>query len=157
MPRRTSGGSPPTQRQLRVGEELRHVLAQVLARGELRDPALADLSITVTQVRVSPDLRNATAYVMPLGGDHVADALAALRRAAPFLRGQIARAIDLRMVPQLDFAIDTSFDHAQRIDGLLRRPEVARDLEAGADEADDDAAKAGATMAGGAKPDDEAR
>ena len=128
MTRRRSGGSPPTQRQLRVGEELRHVLAGVLARGELRDPALQDLSITVTQVRISPDLRNATAYVMPLGGDRAADSLAALRRAAPFLRGQVARSVDLRLVPQLDFAIDTSFDHAQRIDGLLRRPEVARDL-----------------------------
>ncbi|WP_374446090.1 30S ribosome-binding factor RbfA [Stella sp.] len=125
---RRSGGSAPTQRQLRVGEELRHVLASVLARGELRDPALQDVSITVTQVRVSPDLRNATAYVMPLGGAHAADALPALRRAAPFLRGQVARAVDLRLVPQLDFALDTSFDNAQRIDDLLRRPEVVRDL-----------------------------
>lgn len=141
MTRRT-GGNAPTQRQLRVGEELRHVLATVLARGELRDPALQDVSITVTQVRVSPDLRNATAYVMPLGGARAADALPALRRAAPFLRGQVARAVDLRLVPQLDFAIDTSFDHAQRIDGLLRRPEVARDLEADAGrdpDADDEA------------------
>ncbi len=146
MTRRRSGGSPPTQRQLRVGEELRHVLAGVLARGELRDPALQDLSITVTQVRISPDLRNATAYVMPLGGDRAADSLAALRRAAPFLRGQVARSVDLRLVPQLDFAIDTSFDHAQRIDGLLRRPEVARDLPAddtdpAADPAPDDEAR----------------
>ncbi|BBK33859.1 ribosome-binding factor A [Stella humosa] len=142
MTRRRSGGSPPTQRQLRVGEELRHVLAGVLARDELRDPALQGLSITVTQVRVSPDLRNATAYVMPLGGERAADSLAALRRAAPFLRGQVGRAVELRLVPQLDFAIDTSFEHAQRIDGLLRRPEVARDL--GGDEAAPD-------------PDDEAR
>lgn len=149
MTRRT-GGSAPTQRQLRVGEELRHVLAEVLARGELRDPALLGLSITVTQVRVSPDLRNATAYVMPLGGDHVADALPALRRAAAFLRGQIARAIELRMVPQLDFAIDHSFDHAQRIQGLLRRPKVARDLDAGSPDAD-------SVGAGDADPDDEAR
>ncbi len=127
---RRSGGSAPTQRQLRVGEELRHVLAAVLSRGELRDPALQDASITVTEVRVSPDLRNATAFVMPLGGAQAADMLPALRRAAPFLRGQVARAMDLRVVPQLDFTLDTSFDNAQRIDGLLRRPEVARDLDA---------------------------
>lgn len=145
MTRRSGGSAPPTQRQLRVGEELRHVLAEVLSRGELRDPALQDVSITVTQVRVSPDLRNATAYVMPLGGAHAADTLPALRRAAPFLRGQVARAIELRLVPRLDFAIDTSFDHAQRIDGLLRRPEVARDLDPGAKTPDP------------ADPDDEAR
>ncbi|MCC7274438.1 MAG: 30S ribosome-binding factor RbfA [Alphaproteobacteria bacterium] len=130
MVTRRSGGSAPTQRQLRVGEELRHVLAAVLSRGELRDPALQDASITVTEVRVSPDLRNATAFVMPLGGAQAADMLPALRRAAPFLRGQVARAMDLRVVPQLDFTLDTSFDNAQRIDGLLRRPEVARDLDA---------------------------
>jgi len=129
MTRRSGGGSPPTQRQLRVGEELRHVLAAVIARGELRDPALQGVSITVTQVRVSPDLRNATAFVMPLAGAHASEAIPALRRAAPFLRGQVARAMDLRVVPQLGFAIDESFDHAQRIDGLLRRPEVARDLQ----------------------------
>jgi ribosome-binding factor A len=145
MTRRSGGSAPPTQRQLRVGEELRHVLSEVLSRGELRDPALQDISITVTQVRVSPDLRNATAYVMPLGGAHAADTLPALRRAAPFLRGQVARAIELRLVPRLDFAIDTSFDHAQRIDGLLRRPEVARDLDPGAEAPDP------------ADPDDEAR
>jgi ribosome-binding factor A len=107
----------------------------------LRDPALQDVHHR-DPVRVSPDLRNATAYVMPLGGARAADALPALRRAAPFLRGQVARAVDLRLVPQLDFAIDTSFDHAQRIDGLLRRPEVARDLEADAGrdpDADDEA------------------
>ncbi|MGE0714025.1 MAG: 30S ribosome-binding factor RbfA [Alphaproteobacteria bacterium] len=126
---RDSGPRPPSQRQLRVGEELRHVLAAVLARGELHDPGLHDASITVTEVRVSPDLRNATAFVVPLGGAGGPDLLPALRRAASYLRGVVAREMDLRVVPQLSFALDTSFDNAQRIDGLLRRPEVARDLD----------------------------
>src|ERR1700690_856981 len=81
----------PRQRQLRVGEELRHALAQLLRPGELRDPALYDANVTVTEVRVSPDLRNATAYVMPLGGANTADIMEALRRSAPFLKGRIAR------------------------------------------------------------------
>src|SRR5271169_4648576 len=82
-----------SQRQLRVGEELRHVLARLLRPGELRDPALFDASVTVTEVRLSPDLRNATAFVMPLGGANAADIIAALRRSAPFLKGRIARTV----------------------------------------------------------------
>jgi ribosome-binding factor A len=118
----------PSQRQLRVGEELRHALAHLLERGELRDPALHDITVTVTEVRVSPDLKNATAYVMPLGGGHAPEVVAALKRSAPYVRGALARAVQLRHAPQIGFALDTSFDHASRIDALLHRPDVARDL-----------------------------
>ena len=124
----------PTQRQLRVGEELRHALARILQRGELRDPALQHVTVTVTEVRMSPDLRNASAYVMPLGGQHSAEVIAALTRSAGFLRGQIAREVPLRFTPSLAFALDTSFDHASRINELLHRPEVERDLGPGTDE-----------------------
>jgi ribosome-binding factor A len=125
---RARAGRLPTQRQLRVGEELRHLLAGILARHELRDPALHDATVTVTEVRVSPDLKNATAFVMPLGGTHVPEVLAALHRGAGFMRGLIAREIDLRYVPALRFVLDTTFDHASRIDALLHRPDVERDI-----------------------------
>jgi ribosome-binding factor A len=127
----------PSQRQLRVGEELRHALAEVLQRGELRDPALAEVTVTVTEVRVSPDLKNATAYVMPLGGRNGAVVIEGLTRSAGYLRGQLARAVPLRFSPTLSFALDTSFDHASRINELLHRPEVARDLGETRDEQDD--------------------
>ena len=139
----------PSVRQLRVGEELRHALAEVLGRGDLRDPALATRSITVSEVRTSPDLRNATAFVIPLGGGDDTEVLAALRRAAPFLRSQIAKAVRLRLVPNLSFQRDESFDAAQRIDDILHHPDVARDLsetesdEAGPDEANPGEARRG--------------
>ena len=129
----------PSQRQLRVGEELRHALARVLQRGELRDPALKDVAVTVTEVRVSPDLKNATAYVMPLGGQHRAEVIAGLERSAGYLRSQLAREVPLRFSPTLAFALDTSFDHAHRINELLHRPEVERDLgPAGEEEPEDE-------------------
>jgi ribosome-binding factor A len=118
----------PGQRQLRVGEELRHALAKILRDGECRDPALENASITVTEVRMSPDLRNATAFVMPLAGANAAEILAALKRCAAFLKGRIAREVALRNTPNLAFALDGSFDQAERIHRLLSRPEVARDL-----------------------------
>jgi ribosome-binding factor A len=118
----------PSQRQLRVGEELRHALAAILARAELRDPALQDVTVTVTEVRVSPDLKNATAFVMPLAGRHTPEVLAGLRRGAGFLRAQLGREVPLRYTPSLAFELDTSFDHASRINDLLHRPEVERDL-----------------------------
>jgi ribosome-binding factor A len=118
----------PGQRQLRVGEELRHALSRLLQRGELRDPALQDVTVTVTEVRVSPDLKNATAYVMPLAGRRSAEVMAGLGRCAGYLRSQLARAVPLRFTPNLAFALDTSFDHANHINELLHRPEVARDL-----------------------------
>jgi ribosome-binding factor A len=121
-------GRTPSQRPLRVGEEIRHVLAQSLGRGELRDPALAGRAITVTEVRISPDLKNATAFIVPLGGDHSTEVLVALRRSAGYLRGIIAHQLRLRYAPHLGFELDLSFDRAQRIEELLHRPEVQRDL-----------------------------
>jgi len=125
-----SKGRTPSQRQLRVGEELRHVLAGILARGELRDPILKDLSITVSEVRASPDMRHATAFVMPLGGagDPV-EVMDALNRAAPFLSHEVGRKITMKYTPSLHFELDTVFDEAQHIEDLLRRPDVARDLK----------------------------
>ena len=147
--KRTARAAPhphsPSQRQLRVGEEMRHVLARILKRGGLRDPALQDVDLTVSEVRVSPDLKHATVFVMPLAGRHAAETMDGLRRGASFLRMAVAREMALRVVPTLAFELDASFDQASRIDALLRRPEVARDLEPGpepdasTDEADDGA------------------
>jgi ribosome-binding factor A len=117
---RKKGGSPPGQRQLRVGEALRHALVRALERGEVRDPAAANVSITVTQVSLSPDLRNAIAYVTPLGGAGAAALVQALNRAAPYLRSLVAREVQLRFAPQLRFALDTTFEEAGKIDRLLR-------------------------------------
>jgi ribosome-binding factor A len=125
-------------RQLRVGEELRHVLAQLLRPGELRDPALHDANITVSEVQISPDLKKATAFVVPLAGAATTEIMAGLKRSAPFLRGRLARAVELRQVPNLSFALDTAFDSAARITGLLTRPEVERDLHPEDDNLGDD-------------------
>jgi len=138
MTRKHSQNREPTQRQLRVGEELRHALSHILQRGELRDPALAGVTVTVTEVRVTPDLKNANAFVMPLGGRHAAEVMEALQRSAGYLRGQLARAVPLRFSPHLAFTLDTSFDHASRINELLHRPEVERDLAADEDAGSDD-------------------
>ena len=119
----------PSQRQLRVGEELRHLLAQLLERGDMRDPELRGASITVTAVDVSPDLRNATAFIVPLGGQDGQRLLAAMRRAAPWFRAQVGERAGLRYAPEIRFEIDRSFDEADRIGTLLRRPDVARDLK----------------------------
>src|SRR5580658_6895550 len=118
-----------SQRQLRVGEELRHLLARLLRHGELRDPALHDANVTVTEVQLSPDLRNATAFVMPLAGANAPDIVAALKRSAPYLKGRIARAVRLRRVPNLTFALDNAFDRAERIAAVLRSDAVERDLQ----------------------------
>jgi ribosome-binding factor A len=124
----------PTQRQLRVGEALRHALAGVFERGALRDPVLRNVSITVTEVRASPDLTNATVFVMPLGGEAAEDIVEALRRAAPFLRSTVGREVELRHVPRLAFEVDRSFGQADQIDKLLKQPQVARDLDESRDE-----------------------
>ncbi|MBI3446034.1 MAG: 30S ribosome-binding factor RbfA [Magnetospirillum sp.] len=126
MPR---GTKPPSQRQLRVGEELRHAIAMVIERGEFRDPDLQGRPITVTEVRVSPDLRNATVFVVPLGGGEVQPILDGLKRAKAFLRHEISRMVQLRAVPDLWFQPDTTFDTASRIDAVLNSPEVRRDIE----------------------------
>jgi len=141
MKRNRSDDRPhgPSQRQLRVGEEIRHVLVEVLARGDLRDPELQGVSITVTEVRMSPDLKHGTAYVMPLGGGNIAVVVKALKRAARFLRGEVARAVRLRVAPEITFAADRSFEEAGRIEAALRRPEVQRDLATPKAESDDGA------------------
>ena len=118
-----------SQRPLRVGEELRHALAKILREGECRDPALESASITVTEVRISPDLKSATAYVTPLAGANAAEVLAALKRCAGFLKGVVGRELRLRSTPNLVFALDDTFDRAQRISALLARPDIARDLQ----------------------------
>ncbi|WP_377808298.1 30S ribosome-binding factor RbfA [Azospirillum sp. A29] len=121
-------GKPPSQRQLRVGEEVRHALADLFRRGDFHDPELASLNVTVTEVRISPDLSNATVFYATLGGERMEEAQVALKRAAAFLRGQVARMVNLRHAPTLSFEGDTSFDYAHRIDSILHSPEVARDL-----------------------------
>jgi ribosome-binding factor A len=126
-----------SQRRLRVGEEVRHALAKIFREGECRNPALESASITVTEVRMSSDLRNATAFVMPLAGTNATEVLANLKRSALFLKGLVAREAQLRNTPSLVFALDDSFDRADRITALLARPEVARDLQPQAARAED--------------------
>lgn len=127
-PRTPRGGAERSQRQLRVGEVLRHALVEALTRGELHDPDLDGVSITVTEVRVSPDLRNATCFVMPLGGAQADDVVAALGRAAPYLRRLVGHGLTIRHLPNLSFELDTAFDRGQRMEALLRSDEVRRDL-----------------------------
>jgi ribosome-binding factor A len=133
MARPARSGKAPSQRQLRVGDLVRHSLSDMLTRGEVRDPVLQSASVTVTVARMSPDRRVATLFVMPLGGTDVGPVVAALERARGFLRGRIASELDLRFAPELRFAVDTSFTEAQRLDSLLRSPRVARDLAPGGD------------------------
>ncbi|MEI7805697.1 MAG: 30S ribosome-binding factor RbfA [Hyphomicrobiales bacterium] len=121
----TPGGS---QRQLRVGELVRHAIAEMLTRGDVHDPVIEGHLITVPEVRMSPDLRLATVYVMPMGGRDTDEVIAAFERNKKFLRGEIAHRINLKFAPDLRFHIDKRFAEADRIDKLLRSPEVARDL-----------------------------
>jgi ribosome-binding factor A len=127
----TRGGQKaPSQRQLRVGEELRHLIAHIIEKGDIRDPDVAGKLVTVTEVSVSPDLRNALVYVVETGGGDNAPLLAGLRRVGPYFRHELARQLTLRTVPQLRFVADDSFDQASRIEALLASPEVRRDLQA---------------------------
>jgi ribosome-binding factor A len=119
----------PSQRQLRAGELVRHALAAILREENLLDPALAGVSITVTEVRMSPDLKHATCFVEPLGGGHAAEVVDALNRVSRFLRGRLAREIDLKFTPDLKFLHDESFGEAERMNRLFDSPEVRRDLE----------------------------
>jgi ribosome-binding factor A len=118
----------PSQRQLRVGELVRHALAEVLSRGEAPDDVLRSHPITVPEVRMSPDLKLATAYVMPLGGRDQKKVLEALERNKKYLRGEVVRRVKMKFAPDLRFLIDERFDEAERIERLLRSPEVVRDL-----------------------------
>ena len=129
MRRNATAGKGPTQRQLKVGEEIRHALARILPEAHLRDPELQGAHVTVTQVRMSPDLRHATAFVTRLGGGDASTLIKALNRAAPYLRGLVVQEIVLKWAPQIVFAPDVSFDRAGRIDDLLRSPQVMRDLD----------------------------
>lgn len=126
--KRQSGPTGPSQRQLRVAEEIRHALAAVFTRGDLRDPELADTRVTVTEVRASPDLKHMTVFVSRLGQTADAALLKLLRANQPELRTQVARAVRLRAAPELHFEADTALDYAMKVDALMRRPEVARDL-----------------------------
>ncbi|HLW28803.1 MAG TPA: 30S ribosome-binding factor RbfA [Kiloniellales bacterium] len=134
-----SKGKAPSQRQLRVGELIRHELARLLNDGTAHDPVLRAASITVSEVRTSPDIKNATAFVLPLAGQDREAILSALRRAAPYFRRRLAETVELRYTPRLDFRLDLSFDEAERIERLLDSERVRQDLdEKGASDTDSD-------------------
>lgn len=124
-----AAGRGPSQRQLRVGELIRHKIAEMLVRAEIHDDTLAEHVVTIPEVRLSPDLRLATVYVMPLGGQDVKPVLAALERHKRFIRGEIAHTVNLKFAPELRFRFDESFDEATRIDALLDSPKVRADVQ----------------------------
>ena len=128
----------PNQRMLRVGEIVRHALAEIFARGDIVDDDLSGAVITVPEVRMSPDLKLANTYIMPLGGARAAEIVAALNRHQRFIRGQLAPAIDLKFAPELRFFVDETFEQFGKIDALLKTDRVQRDLHA---EDDDDGEK----------------
>lgn len=130
--KRTSGqkGNPgPSQRQLRVGELVRHKLSQMLSRGEVHSDVLTAHVVTIPEVRMSPDLKIATAYVMPLGGGDVGEVIAALNQNRKYIRGEVARAVALKFAPDVRFRADQSFDEAMRIDELLNSAKVRQDID----------------------------
>jgi ribosome-binding factor A len=126
----------PTQRQLRVGEMLRHALSEVLRENEIRDSDLEGVSVTITQVKPSPDMRYATVFCEPLGGENAKAIVAALNRHKGFLRGEMGHRIAIKFTPELRFVEDESFAEAQKIETILKSPEVQRDLTATHDEED---------------------
>jgi len=128
----------PTQRQLRVGEALRHALADVLRQNDIRDPDLEGVSVTITQVKPSPDMRHATVFCEPLGGQNAKQIVAALNRHKGFLRGEMGHRITMKFTPELRFIEDESFAEAQKIEQILKSPEVQRDLNISEEEADDE-------------------
>ena len=136
MKRERQSNSAPggSQRQLRVGETVRHAVADILSQGSVHDPDLEGHIITVPEVRMSPDLKIATIYVMPLGGRDTEIVIAGLERNKKFLRGEIARRVNLKFSPDIRFRVDERFDEAERIEKLLRTPAVQRDLEQDSDE-----------------------
>jgi ribosome-binding factor A len=125
------GASGPSQRQLRAGELVRHALADVLRHETLSEPALQGAPVTVTEVRMSPDLRHAVCFVEPLGGAHASEVVEALNRSARFIRGRLGHVIELKFTPDLKFVHDETFDAAAAIDRLLSDPRVRRDVEGG--------------------------
>ncbi|HXJ01213.1 MAG TPA: 30S ribosome-binding factor RbfA [Micropepsaceae bacterium] len=135
--RNASHNKGPSQRQLRVGEVLRHSLSDILRVNDIRDPDLLGVSVTVTEVKPSPDMRHATVFVEPLGGRNADIIIAALNRHRGFLRGELGRTITLKFTPELRFVEDTSFAEAERIAKILHSEKVARDLQAGTSEDED--------------------
>ena len=129
-------GGEPSQRMLRVAELIRHAVAQLLSRGEINDPDLAGLVVTVPSVKMSPDLKLATIYVLPMGGQGRDSIVATLDRHKKFLRTEIAHQVNLKYAPDIRFRVDESFDKADRIDALLHSPKVAQDLLAAKPEED---------------------
>jgi ribosome-binding factor A len=138
MPKRFESSSGPSQRQQRVAELVRHALAEVLQRGDIQDPVLASHVVTVPEVRMSPDLKLATAYVMPLGGQDERVVLEALERHKKHLRQEVAHRVNLKFAPDLRFRRDETFDEAARIDALLKSEKVQRDVAKPSDRADED-------------------
>ncbi|MGI8841898.1 MAG: 30S ribosome-binding factor RbfA [Caulobacteraceae bacterium] len=132
--RRPKGG--PSQRQLRAGELVRHALVEILRVEDFADPALAGVSVTLSQVKVSPDLKHAICFVEPLGGVHSAEVVAGLNRAAKFMRGKLGHAIEMKFTPALKFVHDDSFDAAAHMNRLLDDPRVKRDIEAAGEDAE---------------------
>ncbi|HSE49821.1 MAG TPA: 30S ribosome-binding factor RbfA [Terriglobales bacterium] len=137
MARKKKSSAPAGQRQLRVGEEMRHALSEILRDNHLADPDLHGKIITVTEVRVSPDLRNATAFVLPLGGTDTVKVVEAMNRAAGYFRGELGRAVNMQFTPTIRFRADETFEEASRIERILHDPAVARDLKSGKDEDDE--------------------
>lgn len=143
--RNASGPQGPSQRQLRAGELIRHALVEVLREEEIHDEAMQGVSVTITEVRLSPDLKHATCFVEPLGAGvadapnagHVDEIIKALNAHAKFLRGVLGKHIDMKFTPDLRFLHDESFNEAARIDALFLRPEIARDLRHNDDEDED--------------------
>jgi ribosome-binding factor A len=127
----------PSQRQLRVGEMLRHALAEILNRNEIRDPDLDGVSVTITQVKPSPDMRYATVYCEPLGGENAKAIVAALNKHKGFLRGEMGHRIAIKFTPELRFVEDESFAEALKIEAILRSERVSRDLAASDEDGED--------------------
>lgn len=129
MTARDKGPKAPSQRQLKVGEVIRHALAEIFVRGEVMDEVVSKHSLTVPEVRMTPDLKLATAYVMPLGGGEAEEVVEHLEKHKRFLRGEVAKRVNLKFMPELRFKVDVSFEESARIDALLASPQVARDLD----------------------------
>ena len=125
---RGAAASGPTQRQLRAGELMRHALVEILREEDIADPALAGVSVTLTEVRMSPDLRHAICFIVPLGGGHASEVVDGLNRHAKFLRGRLGRTIDMKFTPDLKFVYDDTFDEASRMNRLFDDPRVRQDL-----------------------------
>ena len=128
-PKQSPRSGAPSQRQLRVAEEIRHILAEIFLRTEFHDSDLAKAHLTISEVRMSPDLKHALVFVTKLGNQDVTPLLPALKRVSPFLRSQVAPRLGLRVTPELKFLPDAALEEATRINKLLHQPEVARDLE----------------------------